>query len=69
LNQRLQWQLKNLIRDFRFVSLDNQNQLKLMIFYWCRFRKYIRFSQSDRLRDMFDERRSCQSNSLIFDQM
>jgi hypothetical protein len=33
LNQRLQWQLNNLIRGLRFVSLDvNQNQLKLMIF-------------------------------------
>ncbi len=33
LNQRLQWQLNNLIRELRFVSLDvNLNQLKLMIF-------------------------------------
>jgi hypothetical protein len=32
LNLRLQWQLNNLIRELRFVSLDNQNQLKLMIF-------------------------------------
>jgi hypothetical protein len=33
LNQRLQWQLNNLIRELRFVSLNvNQNQLKLMIF-------------------------------------
>ncbi len=32
LNQRLQWQLRNSIRELRFVSLDlNQNQLKLMI--------------------------------------
>jgi hypothetical protein len=32
LNQRLQWQLNNLIRELRFVFLNNQNQLKLMIF-------------------------------------
>ncbi len=33
LNQRLQWQLNNLTRELRFVSLNvNQNQLKLMIF-------------------------------------
>jgi hypothetical protein len=33
LNQRLQWQLNNSIRELRFVSLDlSQNQLKLMIF-------------------------------------
>jgi hypothetical protein len=33
LNQRLQWQLNNLIRELCFVFLDvNQNQLKLMIF-------------------------------------
>jgi hypothetical protein len=31
LNQRLQWQLNNFIRELRFVSL-NQKQLKLMIF-------------------------------------
>jgi hypothetical protein len=31
LNQRLQWQLNNSIRELRFVLL-NQNQLKLMIF-------------------------------------
>jgi hypothetical protein len=31
LNERLQWQLNNLIRKLRFVSL-NRNQLKLMIF-------------------------------------
>jgi hypothetical protein len=31
LNQRLQWQLNNLIRELRFVLL-NRNQLKLMIF-------------------------------------
>jgi hypothetical protein len=31
LNQRLQWQLNNLIRGLRFVFL-NRNQLKLMIF-------------------------------------
>ncbi len=32
LNQWLQWQLKNSIRELRFVFLNNQNQLKLMIF-------------------------------------
>jgi hypothetical protein len=32
LNQRLQWQINNSIRDLRFVSLDLNNQLKLMIF-------------------------------------
>jgi hypothetical protein len=31
LNQRLQWQLNNIIRRLRFVSL-NRNQLRLMIF-------------------------------------
>ncbi len=31
LNQRLQWQLNNLIRELHFVSL-NRNQLRLMIF-------------------------------------
>jgi hypothetical protein len=31
LNQRLQWQLNNSIRELRFVSL-NRNQLRLMIF-------------------------------------
>jgi hypothetical protein len=31
LNQRLQWQLNNLIRELRYVLL-NRNQLKLMIF-------------------------------------
>ncbi len=31
LNQRLQWQLNNLTRELRFVSL-NRNQLRLMIF-------------------------------------
>jgi hypothetical protein len=31
LNQRLQWQLNNLIRELRFVPL-NRNQLRLMIF-------------------------------------
>jgi hypothetical protein len=31
LNQRLQWQLNNLIRELRFVLL-NRNQLRLMIF-------------------------------------
>jgi hypothetical protein len=32
LNQRLQWQLNNLIRELRFVFLNLNNQLKLMIF-------------------------------------
>jgi hypothetical protein len=33
LNQRLQWQINNSIRELRFVSLNlNRNQLKLMIF-------------------------------------
>jgi hypothetical protein len=32
LNQRLQWQINNSIRDLRFVLLDLSNQLKLMIF-------------------------------------
>jgi hypothetical protein len=32
LNQRLQWQINNSIWDLRFVLLDLNNQLKLMIF-------------------------------------
>jgi nitrate reductase assembly molybdenum cofactor insertion protein NarJ len=56
LNQRLKWQLNNLTRELRFVSL-NRDQLKLMIFIDC-VRQYDRSSQSDRLRDMFDRRRS-----------
>jgi hypothetical protein len=58
LNQRLQWQLNNSTKELRFVSLS-QNQFKTDDFYWRCFRKYTRSSQSDRLRSMSHERRSC----------
>jgi hypothetical protein len=63
LNQRLQWQLNNFIRELRFVSL-NQNQLKLMIFTDAAFANTSDLVDSSLLRGWYESLSTSSEHAL-----